>query len=104
MRLLSEKNRITVIIFIDRLSNIYNFVPTDNITMDEKGKKNIARKGGSDKRGITVILSETLSSELLPFQLIYKGKTARSLPQTTFPDGFYFVFQQKSLEQRNCNH
>ena len=37
------------------------FVPTDKITMAEKGTKNIARKGGSDKRGFTVTLSETLS-------------------------------------------
>ena len=70
------------------------FVPTDNITMAEKGTKNIARKGGNDKRGITATLTESLSGTLLSFQLIYKGKTAMCLPKTTFPDGFSLSFNK----------
>ena len=32
---------------------------------------------------------------MLPFQLIYTGKTERSLPDFTFPDGFCLTFNQK---------
>ena len=35
------------------------FVPTNNVTMAEKGEKHASRKGASDKRGVTVTLSET---------------------------------------------
>ena len=43
------------------------FVPTDNVTMAEKSSKHVSRKGGNDKRGITVTLAETLSGQILPF-------------------------------------
>ena len=65
------------------------FVPTDNVTMAVRGTKHIPRTDGNDKRGITTVtLSETLNGVMLPFQLIYKGKTARSLPSVPFPEGF----------------
>ena len=56
------------------------FVPTENVTMAETGSKHVSRKDGNDKRSITVTLSETNAGMILPFQLIYTGKTARSLP------------------------
>ena len=40
-----------------------------------------------DKRTITATYAQTLAGDILPFQLIYKGKTKRSLPKTTFPKG-----------------
>ena len=59
-----------LIINVDQ--NPSKFVPTDNVTMAVRGTKHIPRTGGNDKRGITVILSETLNGAMLPFQLIYK--------------------------------
>ena len=53
------------------------FVATDNVTMASKGEKYISRAGATDKRAITVTLSETLDGHILPFQLIYTGKTER---------------------------
>ena len=35
-------------------------IPRDNVRMAVKGTKHIPRKGGNDKRGITVTLSETV--------------------------------------------
>ena len=70
------------------------FVPTDNVTMAVRGTKHIPRTGGDDKRGITVTLSETLNGAMLPFQLIYKGKTARSLPSVPFPEGFSLSYNE----------
>ena len=53
------------------------FVPTENVTLVETGSKHVSRKDGNYKRGITVTLSETITGKILPFQLIYTGKTAR---------------------------
>ena len=63
------------------------YVSVDRITMAEKGSKHVSKKGVDDKRAITVTLSETLSCHIL-LQLIYTGKTKRSLPNVSFPKGF----------------
>ena len=71
------------------------FVATDNITMAAKGEQHISRAGATDKRAITVTLGESLDGCMLPFQLIYTGKTERSLPNFTFSDGFCLAFNEK---------
>ena len=63
--------------------------------MAEKNSKHIPRKGGNDKRAITVTLAETLSGTILPFQLIYQGKTRRSLPAVRFAAGFSLSYNTK---------
>ena len=63
-------------------------MPTENVTMANTGSKHVSRKGENDKRGITVTWSETITGKILPFQLIYTGKTARSLPSVEFPMDF----------------
>ena len=40
-------------------------------------------------------LSETITEKLLPFQLIYTGKTACSLPSVEFPNGFCLSYNPK---------
>ena len=81
------------------------YVPTANATMAEKNSKHVARKGANDKRGITVTLGESLSGEILPMQLIYKGKTNRSLPSVKFPAGFALTYNEKhwSNEKETLN-
>ena len=71
------------------------FVATDNVTMAAKGEKHIFCAGATDKRSITVTLSESLDGHILPFQFIYTGKTQRSPPNVTFPDGFCLAYNQK---------
>ena len=80
-----------LIINVDQ--TLSKFVPTD-VTMVVRGTKHIPRTGGNDKRGITVTLSETLNGVMLPFQLIYKGKTARSLLSVPFPEGFSLSYNE----------
>ena len=63
--------------------------------MAETNSKHVAKKGGSDKWGMTLTLAETLDGSALPFQLIYQGKTARSLPATNFPEGFCLSYNEK---------
>ena len=43
--------------------------------MPEKNSKHVARKGASDKRGITVTLVESMTGEVLPMELIYKRES-----------------------------
>lgn len=71
------------------------FVATDNVTIAKKGEKHISRAGSSDKRCITLTVCESLDGKILPFQLIYQGKTQRSLPNFGFPDGFCLSYNEK---------
>ena len=64
------------------------YVPTSKVTLARRGSKQVSLAGSNDKRTITVTYAQTLAGDILPFQLIYKGKTKRSLPKTTFPKGF----------------
>lgn len=74
------------------------FVPTDNVRMAEKSSKHVSRKGSNDKCKITVTLAETLSGQILPFPVIYTGKTSHSLPHVKFPAGFCLSYNEKALE------
>ena len=71
------------------------FVPTGNVMVAETGSKYVSRKSRNNKRGITVILSETITGKIFSFQLIYTGKTARSLPSVEFPNGFCLSYNPK---------
>ena len=63
-----------------------------NVTVAVKGEKHISRVGATDKRAITVTLSESVDGHILSSQLIYTGKTQRSLPNVTFPNGFCLAY------------
>ena len=71
------------------------FVPTENVSMAETRSKYVSRKGGNDKRGITVTLPETITGVILPFQLIYTGKTVCSFTSVEFPNGFCLNYNPK---------
>ena len=82
-----------IILNIDQTPS--KLMPTGNVTMAETGSKHVSRKGGNDKRGITVTLSETITGKIFPSQLIYTGKTARSLPSVEFPNRFCLSYNSK---------
>ena len=92
-----------LILNIDQTPSKY--LLTENVTMAETGSKHVSRKGGNDKCGITVTLSETITGKILPFQLIYTGKTAHSLPSVEFPNGFCLSYNPKhwSKEDETIN-
>ena len=71
------------------------YVLTDNFKMTAKGEKHISRTGSSDKRCITLTLCESHNETILPFQLIYKGKTSRSLPNISFAEDFSLSHNEK---------
>ena len=67
-----------LIINADRTASKY--VPTSSVIIAEKDSMHVAKQGAGDKRAITLRLAETLSGDMLPFQMTYTGKTSRSLP------------------------
>ena len=76
-------------------------VPSGNWTMDKKGAKRISISGADDKRQITLVLAGSMVGDLLPPQIIYKGKTQRCHPRKTFPKDWHVTHSQKhwSTEQ-----
>ena len=69
------------------------FIATNNITT--KGEKHISRTGSSDKRSITLTVCKSNDGTMLPFHFIYKGKTARSLPNEDLPEGICLSHNMK---------
>ncbi len=64
-----------------------NLVPSSNWTMERKGTILVKLCGLKDKRMITGIFCGNLNGEMLPFQLIYGGKTTRCHPsKIQFPE------------------
>ena len=56
--------------------------------MEEKSSSTVPINGVSDKRMITATFSISLDGKFLPIQLIYAGKTERSIPKIKFPKSF----------------
>ena len=50
-----------------------HLIPKINYTYELKGSQNVSVVGTEDKRQITAVVACSLSGEILPFQLIYKG-------------------------------
>lgn len=65
-----------------------NVVPASQWTQEEKGSSRVEVVGVGDKRQITVTVAGTLAGTLIPFQMLYGGKTERCHPSTAFPEGF----------------
>ena len=69
-------------------------MPTSSASMAEKNSKHVAKQRAADERAITLTLTETLSGDTLPFEMIYAGKRSRSLPTAEFPEGFLLEFNK----------
>ena len=69
-----------------------SYINTGKYTFSFKGAKNVPIKGVDDKRQITATFAISLTGEFLPIQLIYTGKTKRSLPKYSFPSSFSATF------------
>lgn len=65
-------------------------------TWEKKGSKDIKVTGMEDKRQVTCCVSSSSDGTLLPMQIIFTGKTKRSLPKTDvakicLADGFHLT-------------
>ena len=62
-----------------------NYIPVGSWTMAEEGSKRVEMIGKDDMRQLTALFACTMSGNFLPIQLVYQGKTDRSLPTFEFP-------------------
>ena len=92
----------SLIINIDQ--TLTKYVPASRSTLAKKNSKAVAMKGSFDKRSITAIFSITFSGKFLLMQLIYGGKTTKSLPRFKFPNDFLLSFNKThySNEKEAC--
>ncbi|KDQ59226.1 hypothetical protein JAAARDRAFT_112364, partial [Jaapia argillacea MUCL 33604] len=56
--------------------------PTGKYTYEEKGSKDVLVAGHEEKCQTTVVTASSMSGNMLPFQSIWGGTTAASLPCT----------------------
>ena len=70
------------------------YVLTSGFTMAKKNSGHVPKQGADDKRAITLTLAKTLSEDMLPFHMIYTGKTSCSLPTAEFSEGFLLGFNK----------
>ena len=64
------------------------YVPGSNKTMALKGSNNVPITRSTDKRMITATFMITLNGKFLPLQLIYCGKTVKSIQRVKFSSLF----------------
>ena len=80
-------------IFIDEAETPVFFDIVPNKTVDIKGTKTVkVRTTGSEKRHATLVLTVTVSGEILPPMVIFKGKRTLILD---VPTGFVVAVQEK---------
>ena len=100
-----ENNKIpnSMVINLDQTSSKY--VPGCNKTLALKGIKSVSVAGSTDKRKITATFSITMDGKFLPIQIIYGGKTSKTILTVSFPDSFLvsanennYSNQKKSLK------
>ncbi|KAG1871544.1 hypothetical protein F4604DRAFT_1926276 [Suillus subluteus] len=68
---------------IDQTNIVYQ--PANTTTYEDTSSKQVAVIGQEEKRAFTVVVGISASGNALPFQVIYCGKTAHSLPMKTTP-------------------
>ena len=68
--------------------------------MAPKGTKKVSIAGSEDKRSITAKFTVSLAGDFLGMQLIYGGKTKRSLPPVKFPENFSSRLIRKPTRMR----
>ena len=77
------------------------YVPGSNKTMALQGSKNLPISGSTDKRMITATFTTSLDGNFLPIQLIYGGKTVKSLPRVKFPLPFSLSVNPQHYSNEN---
>ena len=80
------------------------YVPAGRTTLAKKNTKTVPIKGTSDKRTITARFPTLLQRDFLPMQLIYGGKTRKSIAQLKFPEKFSLSYNEThySNEKEGC--
>ena len=69
-------------------------MPVASWMMTTEGSKRVEITGTDDKRQITAVFGGTMAGDFLPPQLIYQGKTHKSLPPVMFPPDWHVTFTE----------
>ena len=79
MKLVVKMEDITAKLVINFIST-RQYVPMSSWTLEKEGSKRVAIVGKDNKQQITAVTGCSMSGDVLPFQLIYEGKTSQCLP------------------------
>ena len=80
------------------------FVPGCNKRLAKMVCKSVPIAGSTDKRMITATFFVRLSRECLPIQLIYGGKTKKSIPPLSFTSDFLITAKEKQQGEGNIKY
>jgi 5-keto 4-deoxyuronate isomerase len=69
-----------LIVNLDQLGNV--IWAGNNTTYHTKGAKQVDIVGNDEKRAYTLVVASSAAGNVLPFQQVWSGKTAKSLPKT----------------------
>ena len=82
---IQEKHNIPKSIVLNKDQTPSKYVTFGRTQLAPKNSTRVGLAGSTDKRSITLALTFTLHGKILPFQMIYGGKTDQSLSKVTFP-------------------
>jgi hypothetical protein len=75
-------NKIRELLMRARDGRNAGIIPSSQFTYEQRGAASVPC-GQDDKRQITAVVGSSLNGDMLPLQLVFEGKTDRSLPQHT---------------------
>ena len=94
-----EKYRVLRSLIINFNQTPLKYVQVSSLRTGKGGETIVLISSINDKQSITATFSITLDNTFLHMQLIYKGKTNKSLPKVTFTEELLFVkWKQKKLQ------
>jgi hypothetical protein len=77
--------------------------PAQNYTYAPKGQKKIVIPGQCDKRSSSGTIIVTQSGQFLPLQVIWEGKSNRSIPKSNYPNTIINCFAGPSEPRTEAN-
>ena len=90
-----EKHNIPKSLVLNSDQTPSKYVTVGRTTMAPKNSTRIGLAGSTDKCSFTLTLTVTLDGKILPFHIIYGGKTDQSLPKITFSAKFITSVNEK---------
>ena len=69
--------------------------------MSKEGSKRVEVVGLKDKRQITALFGGSMSGDFLPVQVVYQGKTTKSLLTMDFPKQWHLIFTENHLSNES---
>ena len=92
---LVERHHILSSMVINIDQTLLKYAPVSNQTLAKKGSNHVAIHGSSYRQAIAATFGITNDNHFLPMQLIYGGKSLRSLPRFEFPKSFSLSANEK---------